>query len=281
MPDKPNIPAKPTGKPDAGKAAGGVKGKLTQKVGPLPVWGWAAIGAGGLIAWSFLRGGGSAESGEYGVAGLGSLAGGGGGSGGSGGGSGSVVPLPEVELPEVTAPEVPPLSTTNGTPTFVPGTDTIDAIAEQVQAEYQDSGYTPPTTAVGPFPSVDAYPAGNIGSPQQLLDALKTAAASGIGQISFTGPSGVTEYMASNPLTIQNVEQNILASGAPPTITSQPIGTVSPISAPSPTSPPVDYSKAISTLEGYITNLQTGDVTQADRDKIALYQARIREYSSR
>lgn len=51
MPDKP-----------AEKAAGGAGGIIGKKVGPLPLWAWAAIGGGGMLALRLIGGGGAAKS---------------------------------------------------------------------------------------------------------------------------------------------------------------------------------------------------------------------------
>jgi len=69
--------------PAAEHAAGGVKGALTKRIGPLPVWGWAAVAlVGAFVVVPFLRGraAGAASSGT------------GAASPSSGGGAGSVLP---------------------------------------------------------------------------------------------------------------------------------------------------------------------------------------------
>ncbi len=75
----------PDPKAAAGSAGSGIKGGLTRKVGPLPVWGWAAIVGGGFVAYTFLRGGSGDPTTEAGIpVDMGSGGGGGGSSGGSG-----------------------------------------------------------------------------------------------------------------------------------------------------------------------------------------------------
>lgn len=74
---------------------------------------------------------------------------------------------------------------------------------------------------------------------------------------------------------------NRQASYTPPSFSTAPITSGGGTAAPSVAATPVNYSAAIKTLQGYIANLQTGTVTTADREKIALYQARIADYSSR
>lgn len=45
-----NAPSPPTA---GGKLTGGIKGTITQKFGPLPVWGWAVAGVGLYLAYSW------------------------------------------------------------------------------------------------------------------------------------------------------------------------------------------------------------------------------------
>lgn len=72
---------------------GAAKAALTHKVGPLPVWGWGAVGAGAILAYRMLRTRGSSSSLNVNPAPVASIIPGslGGSSGGGGGGGGALV----------------------------------------------------------------------------------------------------------------------------------------------------------------------------------------------
>jgi len=334
MPTEPKgPPAKPPTAPQGGaKAAGGIKGGLTRKVGPLPVWGWAAVAGGAFVAWTFLRGGSSGEDqGAYGVAGLGSLAGGGGGAGGYGGsgadgGSGGALGVGDT-AGDVAA-QLPPGPTGTGAGAavqwaqdaaskYLPGSDQAAALADPnavyAPAEIKDAAgnvlggnivettgaadtaWTPNTARAfwdrwiaNPFDLSKIAPAQLPGS--LVLSPAELAQVQAINDAGNlpAAPAGFDPniYVASGFTDVFDMYPNILnpqysASGSPPAITSLPIGNITPIPAPSPTPAPVNYSGAIADLKQYIVNLNTGTVTQADRDKIALYEARIKEYEAR
>lgn len=337
-------PAKPPGKaPAGGKAAGGIKGGLTRKVGPLPVWGWAAIAGGAFVAWTFLRGG-SAGAGDPGAGGalgvgMGGPSGGGGGGGGSGSGGGSGGAGGVGDAVDDVASQLPPALAPGGnssgpvnTPSFIPGTADLEttqayqamneARAALIAAADPNSSYADINRQLverfggdiyegqGPEENltVQQYSEMVLGQyPGQTPDLLTNVNAAydrpawyqyllSVGPEGYVGVnSGVrddAEYYRNLAIAKINAETAQAglpegsygypsASGSPPSITSLPIGNIVPIAAPSTAPAPVDYSSHISTLQGYIANLQTGTVTQADRDKIALYQQRIADYSSR
>lgn len=337
MPDPkvPKAPAKPSGSPQGGgKAAGGIKGGLTRKVGPLPVWGWAAVAGGAFVVWTFMRGGGSGEGaiadGALGV-GMGGPGGGGAGGGGyggsgSGGGSGGAGGVGDA-VGDATS-QLPPGPTGTGAGAaldwvqdaaskYLPGSDQAAALADPTKvytpAEITDAAgnviggnivettgaagtaFTPNSARAwwdawfaNPFDLSKIAPAQLPGS--LVLSPAELAQAQAINDAGNlpAPPAGYDPniYVAAGFTDVFDMYPNILnpqygASGSPPAITSLPIGNITPIPAPSPTPAPADYSDEIATLRRYITNLNTGEVTQADRDKIALYQQRIETYSAR
>lgn len=102
MATRPVQARKPKGKP-AVKQAGGVKGALTRKIGPLPFWAWAAIGFAGVYYWRHRSSAPAAST--VGLttpastaAGLGDL---GTGSGSSGGGSSSPLDTGSLTSPDL------------------------------------------------------------------------------------------------------------------------------------------------------------------------------------
>lgn len=344
MPERNGPPAKaPVKAATGGKAAGGVKGGLTRKVGPLPVWGWAAVAGGAFVVWTFLRpSGGEGAPLTDGALGVGLGGPGGGGSGGyggsgAGGGSGGAGGVADAvddvasQLPPALAPGGSSSGTVN-TPSFIPGTADLEttqlyqAVNEARNAliasadpnsAYADinrqlvdrfGGYIYEGQGPEENLTVQQYSELVLGQyPGQTPDLLTNVNAAydrpawyqyllSIGPEGYVGVnSGIrddAEYYRNLAIAKINAETSQAglpegiygypsASGSPPAITSLPIGNIVPIAAPSTAPAPVDYSKAISTLQGYIANLNTGTVTQADRDKIALYQARIADYSSR
>jgi len=377
MPDPKGPPVKPPTPPAGGAgAAGGIKGGLTRKVGPLPVWGWAAIAGGAFVAWTFLRGGSSGDGGAIadnalGV-GMGGPSGGGGGSGGyggsgAGGGSGGAGGVGDAigdVVAQVPTPTVPGTAGPHGTSLTIPESGILSVGGSDLPQATQDYwasklGNQPVGTLPDTFnPAMSlaqwlyrkamgiegtaltqqdldiglAY-AQNRANTAGVSDAeLRAAQESYARQLAgdFSGDPGIndpsqnawaaamyklqsalgmqqgsqfsTDQLSSlnqwgglslenmqawaaqgfiGPITSGDEQAFRAASGGPPSIGTGIIPAGTAVPAPSTTAAPVDYSKAISTLQGYIANLNTGTVTQADRDKIATYQARIAEYQAR
>lgn len=124
--------------------------------------------------------------------------------------------------------------TGSGSSTAGPGlplalTDPQVAVSAAIAAEYAGTPYPVPTVAGGPYPSTDAWQTGPVGSPSDLLAAMKAAAAAGVGQVQL--PSG--EVWAANPATIATVERNIALDPQPAPISPPP----TPAPAPAPTAP--------------------------------------------
>lgn len=149
-----------------------IKGGLTRKLGPLPVWGWGGVVIGGIVVYKIAGGGSGASSGGAPLPGFtggggGANGGGGGGgfTGGSDGASGGVIDDNPADPTPISEPWY----------AVIPGVGTIiDRAADAVTIIRDPPALTPtptPTVPVVPTPSLPTVPTPTI--PTRALPVVR------------------------------------------------------------------------------------------------------------
>jgi hypothetical protein len=216
-------------KPKPQSQGGGVKGALTRKLGPLPFWAWAAIGAAGLYWYRHRTASGAAAT--TGAASTTPLAGSSSGLGGAlgdsgSGGGGSSAPA------DTTTPGTTPITGVAGISGVIPDVTGASLTAASTNTP---PGYQFPTAASDPNFAADA--------------AAKSAAAAAAGAAQrFGGVTGTQTLSSGATLTTyasgREVEQApgksayVVASGGSSTGAKTAAKVSTPVAAPKPAAAP-------------------------------------------